>query len=45
VKSSDNDSDIFTKNMNQEIYEKHAMKILGVNERFYWKYPSCSFKT
>jgi hypothetical protein len=37
VKSSDNNSDIFTENVNQEIYEKHAMKllkILAVNERF-----------
>ena len=29
VNSNDNDSDIFTKNVNQEIYEKHAMKFLG----------------
>jgi hypothetical protein len=29
VKSSENDSDILTKNVNQEMYEKHAMKFLG----------------
>ena len=34
VKSSDNDSDIFTKNVNQEMYEKHAMKFLGSIEDF-----------
>jgi hypothetical protein len=34
VKSSDNDSDIFTKNVNQEMYEKHAIKFLGNIEDF-----------
>jgi hypothetical protein len=40
VKSSGNDSDIFMRNVNQEIYKKHAMKFLRsieylvVNERF-----------
>jgi hypothetical protein len=34
VKSNDNDSDIFTKNVNQEMYEKHAMKFLGSIEDF-----------
>jgi hypothetical protein len=29
VKSIDNDSDIFTKNVNHEIYEKHARKFFG----------------
>lgn len=29
VKSVDNDSDIFTKNVNHEIYEKHVKKFLG----------------
>jgi hypothetical protein len=29
VKSSYNDSDTFTKNVNQEMYEKLAMKFLG----------------
>ena len=29
VKSCDNDSDIFTKNVSQEIYEKHVKKFLG----------------
>ena len=29
VRSSENDSDIFTKNVSQEIYEKHARKFLG----------------
>jgi hypothetical protein len=29
VKSVDNDSDIFTKNFNHEIYEKHVKKFLG----------------
>jgi hypothetical protein len=28
VKSSGNDSDIFMRNINQEIYKKHAMKFL-----------------
>ena len=28
VKSSDNDSDIFTKNVNHEVYEKHVKKFL-----------------
>jgi hypothetical protein len=28
VKSNDNDSDIFTKNVNHNIYEKHAKKFL-----------------
>ena len=33
VKSVDNDSDIFTKNVNHEIYEKHVKKFLGsINE-------------
>jgi hypothetical protein len=34
VKSSDNDSDVFAKNVNQELYEKHAMKFLGSIEDF-----------
>jgi hypothetical protein len=34
VKSNENDSDIFTKNVNQEMYEKHAMKFLGSIEDF-----------
>jgi hypothetical protein len=34
VKSSDNDSDIFTKNVNQEMYEKHARKFLGSIDDF-----------
>ena len=34
VRSNDNDSDIFTKNVNQEMYEKHAMKFLGSIEDF-----------
>ena len=29
VKSKDNDSDIFTKTINQETYERHVMKVLG----------------
>ena len=29
VKSNDNDSDIFTKNVNQETYEWHMKKFLG----------------
>ena len=32
VKSIDNDSDIFTKNVNREIYEKHAKKFLQNKE-------------
>ena len=32
VKSIDNDSDIFTKNVNHEIYEKHAKKFLQNKE-------------
>jgi hypothetical protein len=34
VKSSDNDSDIFTKNVNQKMYEKHAIKFLGSIDDF-----------
>jgi len=34
VKSNDNDSDIFTKNVSQAMYEKHAMKFLGHVEDF-----------
>ena len=34
VRSSDNDSDIFTKNVNHEIYEKHMKKFLGNIEEF-----------
>jgi hypothetical protein len=30
VKSIENDSDIFTKNVSQEIYDKHVTKFLGV---------------
>ena len=29
VKSNDNDSDIFTKNVNQDTYERHVKKFLG----------------
>ena len=32
VKSSEHDSDIFTKNVSHEIYEKHAKKFLGKTE-------------
>jgi hypothetical protein len=32
VKSSGNDSDIFMRNVNQEIYKKHAMKFLRSTE-------------
>jgi len=32
VKSSDNDSDIFTKNVNHEVYEKHVKKFLENSE-------------
>jgi hypothetical protein len=31
VKSIENDSDIFTKNVSQEIYDKHMTKFLGVH--------------
>lgn len=34
VRSVDNDSDIFTKNVNHEIYEKHVKKFLGSIEEF-----------
>jgi hypothetical protein len=33
VKSSENDSDIFTKNLNQEIYKRHMEKILEERHR------------
>jgi hypothetical protein len=29
VRTSENDDDIFTKNVNKETYEKHAVKFLG----------------
>ena len=29
VRSKENDSDIFTKNVNQETYERHVRKFLG----------------
>jgi ligand-binding sensor protein len=32
--TGDNDSDIFTKNVIQEIYKKHAIKFLGSIEDF-----------
>jgi hypothetical protein len=35
VKSIENDSDIFTKNVSQEIYEKHVTKFLGVHTEEY----------
>jgi hypothetical protein len=31
VKSIESDSDIFTKNVSQEIYDKHVTKFLGVH--------------
>ena len=34
VKSSDSNSDIFTKNVNYEIYERHVKKFLGSIEEF-----------
>jgi hypothetical protein len=34
VNSSDNDSDIFTKNVSQATYERHAVKFLGSIEDF-----------
>jgi len=34
VRSGNNDSDIFTKNVNHEIYEKHVKKFLGSIEEF-----------
>jgi hypothetical protein len=33
-RNRDNNSDIFTKNVNQEMYEKHAMKFLRSIEDF-----------
>ena len=36
VKSIDNDSDIFKKNVNHEIYEKHAKKFLQNKESGTW---------
>jgi hypothetical protein len=35
VKSIENDSDIFTKNVSQKIYDKHVTKFLGVNAEEY----------
>jgi hypothetical protein len=35
VKSIENDSDIFTKNVSQEIYDKHVTKFLGVHTEEY----------
>jgi hypothetical protein len=29
VRTNDNDADIFTKNVNKEAYEKHAVKFIG----------------
>jgi hypothetical protein len=29
VRTSENDADIFTKNVNKETYEKHIVKLLG----------------
>jgi hypothetical protein len=54
VKPIENNSDIFTKNVSQEIYDKHVMKFLGViaEEYNHWTfpygrvleiYPSCSY--
>jgi hypothetical protein len=34
VRSIENDSDLFTKNVNQELYEKHTKKYLD-NSEFY----------
>jgi len=34
VRSNENDSDIFTKNVSHEIYEKHRKKFLGSNEEY-----------
>jgi hypothetical protein len=38
VKSIENDSDIFTKNVSQEVYDKHVTKFLGVHteENKHW---------
>jgi hypothetical protein len=35
IKSVENDSDIFTKNVSQEIYDKHVTKFLGVHAEEY----------
>jgi hypothetical protein len=35
VKSMENDSDVFTKNVSQEIYDKHVTKFLGVHAEEY----------
>jgi hypothetical protein len=35
VKSIENDSDIFTKNISQEIHDKHVTKFLGVHAEEY----------
>jgi DNA-dependent RNA polymerase auxiliary subunit epsilon len=35
VKSIENDSDIFKKNLSQEIYDKHVTKFLGVHNKEY----------
>jgi hypothetical protein len=35
VKSIENDSDIFKKNVSQEIYDKHLVKFLGVHAEEY----------
>jgi hypothetical protein len=32
VRSAENDSDLLTKNVNQELYEKHTKKFLGDSE-------------
>ena len=32
VRSKENDSDIFTKNVNQETYERHVKNFLGTEE-------------
>ena len=34
VRSSENDSDIFTKNVSHEVYDKHVKKFLGSVEEF-----------
>ena len=37
VKSAENDSDIFTKNLSADLYKKHLKKIIG--EKIKW-FPS-----
>jgi hypothetical protein len=40
VISIENNSDIFTKNVRKEIYDKHVTKFLGVLAEGCWRYPS-----